>query len=221
MLPKRCVQGGRVILAIAKRTSVFRWRHALALSYLKYPYRNITKHPHLNIKTIPLSNSIKSYQLFYSRRNAKDRTQTIGWHFVSLSTFHVDALFLPWICSQSIQNQNTFSRNALHPEKYFCTILCNIISDSRLHHHPHRSNWEYRIMEGEQSLLLLPVQRVPVNTNHSFLCTMHYLQSKCTCELFAHPLRLNLWSVQKLLFDFSGDKLSFQKQITKIKWCVK
>ena len=30
----------------------------------------------------------------------------------------------------------------------------------------------------------------PVHTNHSFLCTMHYLQSKCTCELFAHPLGL-------------------------------
>ena len=101
--------------------------------------------------------------------------------------------FLPWICSQSIQNQNTFSRNALHPEKYFCTILCNIISDSRLYHPPHRSNWEYRIMEGEQSLLLLPVQRTPVHTNHSSLCTMHSLQSKCTCELFAHPLVLNIW----------------------------
>ena len=154
---------------------------------------NITKDPHLNIQTNPLSNSIKSYQLFYSRRNAKDRTQTIGWHFVSLSTFHVNALFLPWICSQSIQNLNTFSRIALTPREFFFTILCNIISGSRLHHHRHQSNCEFRIMEGEQSLLLLPGQRKPVHTNHSFLCTMHSLPSKCTCELFAHPLGLNLW----------------------------
>ena len=34
----------------------------------------------------------------------------------------------------------------------------------------------------------------PINTNHSFLCTMHSLQSKWTCKLFAHPLGLNLWS---------------------------
>ena len=33
----------------------------------------------------------------------------------------------------------------------------------------------------------------PVHTNHSFLCTMHYLQSKCTCDLFANPLGLNIW----------------------------
>ena len=33
----------------------------------------------------------------------------------------------------------------------------------------------------------------PVYTNHSFLCTMHSLQSKCTCDLFGHPLGLNLW----------------------------
>ena len=32
-----------------------------------------------------------------------------------------------------------------------------------------------------------------LHTNHSFLCTMHSLQSKCTCdELFAHPLGLSL-----------------------------
>ena len=33
---------------------------------------------------------------------------------------------------------------------------------------------------------------VPVLTNHSFLCKMHSLQSKGICELFAHPLVLNL-----------------------------
>ena len=30
-------------------------------------------------------------------------------------------------------------------------------------------------------------QIVLVHTNNSFLITMHILQNKCTCELFAHP----------------------------------
>ena len=37
--------------------------------------------------------------------------------------------------------------------------------------------------------VLVPMIHIylPEHTIHSFLCTMHSLQSKCTCEFFAHP----------------------------------
>ena len=80
---------------IIQKARLLRYRRVDGHRWKMLSKSNITKDPHLNIQTNPLSNSIKSYQLFYSRRNAKDRTQTIGWHFVSFSTFHVNALFLP------------------------------------------------------------------------------------------------------------------------------
>ena len=48
-------------------------------------------------------------------------------------------------------------------------------------------------------IITIVIVIVTVHANHSFLCTMHSLQSKCTCELFAHPLGLNLW-----LYDFTN-----------------
>ena len=42
-------------------------------------------------------------------------------------------------------------------------------------------------------LYILYIYNITVYTNHrGSLCTMHSLQSKCTCELFGHPLGLTL-----------------------------
>ena len=45
---------------------------------------------------------------------------------------------------------------------------------------------------------------------------MHFLQSKCACDLFGHPLGLNLW------LWYSGPPslpICYAKQLWMIKWC--
>ena len=46
-------------------------------------------------------------------------------------------------------------------------------------------------MKIKMIVLVVVVMMMMMHTYHSFLCTLHFLQSKCTCELFAHPLGLN------------------------------